>query len=83
MKRKLHRRRCDAAPTRLPALRQARERANLTQIELAARIGVSKVSICCWETNPQAITGRNLIKLHAALGISVDCILGLDGRQDV
>lgn len=49
------------------AIRQARLKRGLTQVELAGRLGVSQGAISFWEHGIEAPTLRNLIKLALEL----------------
>lgn len=59
-------------------VKQARLAKNYTQEELGDLIGVSKVSICGYETGNRTPTMAMFLKLSAALDVSVDHLLGND-----
>lgn len=49
-------------------LRKLRERAGLTQTELAARVGVSMKTLWCWESRKNTPHPERLKKLDRILG---------------
>ena len=59
---------------RLNDLRQA---AGLTQMQLAAKVGVNHSNIAYWELSGTPPRGEVLPKLAAALGVSIDTLLGV------
>lgn len=59
-------------------VKQARIRKNYTQEELGDIIGVSKVSICGYETGNRTPTMAMFLKLSDALDVTVDYLLGKD-----
>jgi len=58
----------------LAALREA---AGLTQQQLAARLGVHQSNIAFWERWEKPPRGEVLPQLAAALGVSIDVLLGV------
>ena len=59
-------------------IKAERNRVGLTQMELAARVGVDKSAVAQWES-PQSrkgITSPNLVKVAAALGVGVGRLTG-------
>ena len=54
---------------------EMRKRAGLTQLELAAKMGVSGGAVAQWETNAAAPTASKLPKLAAILGCTIDELL--------
>jgi transcriptional regulator with XRE-family HTH domain len=63
-------------------LAQAREDAELSQQELAHKLGVSPRAIGWWEREPTALKPEQLAALADALGVSVDYLLGRqNGRK--
>lgn len=63
---------------RIKLLREAR---NLTQVQLAEALHVSKQSICNWENENILPSIEMLIKLAEVFSVSTDYLLGLDARQ--
>ena len=53
-------------------IREYRLERNITQVDLAARIGVKKQQLSVWEKTPGNLTVRNLSKLCEALNKSTD-----------
>lgn len=56
---------------------QARERAGLSQGDLAEKMNVSQQVIAAWERKAKAIRTDTLIKLAGILGVSADVLLGI------
>lgn len=63
---------------KLRALREAR---NLTQLQVAERIGVSKAMISAYETASKAPSIEVLIRLSRLLGVSVDYLVCVDAPK--
>ena len=59
-------------------LKELRKQANLTQQELGKLVGVTKVSICCYENGTRTPTLDTLIDLADSLNISLNYLLGID-----
>lgn len=57
-------------------IRALRKQANLTQAQLAEKVGVSKTSIASWENDYYSPEGENLYNLADTLNVSVDYLLG-------
>lgn len=53
-------------------LREFRIKNSLTQVEMAARLGVSQPSYSCYESGEAKPNTMNAIKLAALLGITVE-----------
>lgn len=53
-----------------------RERAGLSQQQLAEKLGLTQRAYAYWERNPVALRPDQLIKLAAALGVTTDVLLG-------
>lgn len=58
-------------------LKELRSEANVGQVELAKRIGVSKGIISLWENGLREPSMSNLISLAKFFGVSVDYLVGL------
>ena len=58
-------------------LTQARERAGLSQGELAAKMEVSQQVVAAWERKAKAIRSDTLLKLAHTLNVSADELLGI------
>ena len=59
-------------------LRSLRKQKKLTIVELAEKIGVSKVAVLRWEHGTNQISMEKAKKLAEYFGVSVDYLLGLD-----
>lgn len=59
-------------------LKETRKRANLTQQALGSMIGVTKVSICCYENGTRTPTLETLVDLANALNVEITYFLGID-----
>ena len=57
-------------------IRKSRERAGLSQVDLAQRSGVSKTSISEYESGGRVPNGAALLQLANALAVSTDYLLG-------
>ena len=63
-----------------PRLRIARENADLTQEELAGRVGVMTRSVKAWESGKSAPRANRLQMLAGILGVTLNWLL--EGRED-
>ena len=59
-------------------LKELRKQANLTQQQLGNLIGVTKVSICCYENGTRTPTLDTLIDLADNLNVHLDYLLATD-----
>jgi len=59
-------------------IKQERINRGLTQLELGQMLGVSKVSICGYETGTRTPTVDTFLKLIEILGLKAEYALGLD-----
>lgn len=68
------------------ALKEQRERAGLSQSELAKRTGIKQQNISRWENNTHVPNVRDCITLALFYGVSLDYLVGLEtedgGRVD-
>lgn len=60
---------------RIRLLRQAR---NMSQVELAKRLGITKQSVSNWENDNIQPSIEMLVKLAAIFSVSTDYVLGLE-----
>ena len=67
-------------PAIIKSLRKAKK---LTQIQLAAAIGVSPGNVGDWETGKSLPSYTALIHLAKCLDVSADVLLGLEGQKHV
>ena len=58
-------------------IRAARRAAGVTQVELAAKLGVNQKDVSRWEQGKQIPSTETLTKLCKFLDVSADNILGL------
>lgn len=63
-------------------LRQLREAAGLTQIQLALRVGVTQGTIANWERGARLPQLENLVRISNILGCGIDELLGLGAAQE-
>ncbi len=56
-------------------IKHFREKAQLTQVELAKKIGVTQKAVAKWEVGKSFPKAANLLKLSATLDCSVDDLL--------
>ncbi len=63
---------------RIRLLRQAR---NMSQVELAKRLGVTKQSVSNWENDHIQPSIEMLVKLAAIFSVSTDYMLGLESGE--
>lgn len=54
---------------------------NLSQVDLAKSLGVTKQSVSNWENNNIQPSIDMLIRLAQFFSVSTDCLLGLDNRK--
>ena len=59
-------------------LKQLRKSQKMTRVELAEKIGVTKLTILNWEHGTHEIKGSNAKKLAAHFGVSIPYLLGYD-----
>jgi transcriptional regulator with XRE-family HTH domain len=62
-------------------LRELRENKELTQTQVAKRLGLSKTTISGYENNIKTPSLDVLVKLSILYGVSSDYILGLENRR--
>ena len=62
-------------------LKEARKANGLTQEALGKEIGVTKVSICCYENGTRTPTLDTLIDLANALNVEITYLLGIDAFE--
>ena len=62
-------------------IKQLRLSRNLSQVDLAKALGVTKQSISNWENNNIQPSIDMLIRLAQFFSVSTDCILGLNHRK--
>ncbi len=60
-------------------LRAARDKAGLTQQQLADRVGINRVVLARWETDAREPSIGSVLALAEALGITLDELAGKAG----
>lgn len=55
-------------------LKDIREKKNITQVEVAAKLGFSKMTISHWESGERAMTAKNLAQYCEVLGITIQSV---------
>ena len=61
-------------------MKELRKQANLTQQELGKLVGVTKVSICCYENGTRSPELANLIELAESLEVDFVWLLGMEEK---
>lgn len=56
-------------------MREEREKARVTQPEMARKLGVTKQLISFWESGRRTVSARHLVMYCHALGLTVDSVL--------
>ena len=59
-------------------LKELRKNAHITQQQLGEMVGVTKVSICCYENGTRTPTLDTLIDLADSLHVQLSYLLGID-----
>ena len=59
-------------------LKELRNERKLTQAQAADIFGVSKTTICQWETQKQEASLDDVVKIAQYFGVSADYLLGLE-----
>jgi transcriptional regulator with XRE-family HTH domain len=57
-------------------LKELRKQAQLTQVELASKLGIVQSSYADWERGKKKPTQDNLVKIAQILNVSVDYLVG-------
>ncbi len=61
-------------------LKELREKANLTQEELAESLHISRSTVCCYEQNTRCPPPEMLIKIANKFHVSADYLLGREQK---
>ena len=64
-------------------IRQLRSNANLTQVELAARLGMGQSTLSRLEDGSRSLSASDLIDISSALNLSVSELLADDSEHSV
>ena len=62
-------------------IRQLRIERNISQVDLAKQLNVTKQSVSNWENDNIQLSIEMLMKLAQTFSVSTDYILGLDNRR--
>ena len=57
-------------------LKELRKKANVTQVEVAEKLGISQPAYASWERGIKKPTQENLVKIAQVLNASVDFLVG-------
>lgn len=57
-------------------LKDLRKQAELTQVDVAAKLGISQPAYASWERGLKKPTQENLVKIAQILNVSVDYLVG-------
>lgn len=63
-------------------IRSLRFEKNLTQKYVSQKLGVSEVSVSCWENGTKAPSMKAIIALASLFGVSTDYLLGISGEPE-
>ena len=64
-------------------IRELRLQKNLTQSQVAQRLGITKNAVNSWEKGASSPTLKNVAELAGILGVSTDYLLGVKQRLTV
>ena len=62
-------------------LKNLRQKHNLTQVQVAERLGISKAVVSSYEVASRYPSYDVLVKLAVMYGVTTDYLLGLDNRK--
>lgn len=65
------------------SIKELRARHDLSQHQLALKMGVTQTTVSRWERNVEHITAPQLIKLCLMFGVSADDILGINKEKNL
>ena len=57
-------------------LKELRKQAQLTQVDVAEKLGISQPAYASWERGAKKPTQENLVKIAQVLNVSVDYLVG-------
>lgn len=64
-------------------IRNLRLAHNMSQVELASKLGVSKQSVSNWENDNIQPSVEMLVKIAKCLCVSTDCLLGICSEKTI
>lgn len=62
-------------------LKTLRKQAQLTQVDVAEKLGISQPAYASWERGVKKPTQENLVKIAQVLNVSVDYLVGNSGEK--
>lgn len=62
-------------------LKTLRKQAQLTQVDVAEKLGISQPAYASWERGIKKPTQENLVKIAQVLNVSVDYLVGNSGEK--
>lgn len=62
-------------------LKKLRKQVQLTQVEVAEKLGISQPAYASWERGVKKPTQENLVKIAQVLNVSVDYLVGNSGEK--
>ncbi|MBQ6960830.1 MAG: helix-turn-helix transcriptional regulator [Clostridia bacterium] len=62
-------------------LRECREKAKLSQKQVAFEVGVKPPTVSQWESGIKKPSRDNIVKLASIYGVTVDYLMGLDEKK--
>lgn len=63
----------------MSVIKEIREELEITQAELAEKVGVDQSTVAYWESGRYLPSTANLLKLSQVLDCSLDRLMGLNG----
>ena len=63
-------------------LKKLRKQAQLTQVDVAEKLGISQPAYASWERGVKKPTQENLVKIAQILNVSVDYLVGNSENKD-
>lgn len=63
-------------------LKKLRKQVQLTQVDVAEKLGISQPAYASWERGVKKPTQENLVKIAQILNVSVDYLLGNSEKKD-
>ena len=64
-------------------IKQLRERANLTQTELAKKLNITRSSVNAWEMGISVPSTQYIVELSSLFRVSTDYILNIDDNDTI
>ena len=64
-------------------IKDLRVNSGMNQVQLAKRLGITKIAVNSWETGTNSLSLLYIIKLAQIFGVSTDYLLGVNERLTV